>query len=64
MAMSRRTRFFLQLLAVAVIITGAVVLVPRLLVGVEWIVHELRRSWWLILLLALALWWLVAGRKR
>ncbi len=62
--MNRQTRLAARLLALAVIVVGAVILLPRLLGGLEHLVRELRINWWLYALVALAIWILLALKKR
>ncbi|HLP01472.1 MAG TPA: hypothetical protein VK163_05560 [Opitutaceae bacterium] len=63
--MNRQTRLAVRLLALAVIVVGAAVLLPYVLDGVSILLHAVRRNWWLVVLVALAVWALVAsGKKR
>jgi hypothetical protein len=63
--MNRSTQLAVRLLAIGVIVVGAVVLLPDLLGGVERLLREIRTHWWLLVLVALAIWALLAlGKKR
>ncbi len=63
--MNRQTRLAVRLLAFGVIVAAAVVLLPRVLGGLETLLREIRLHWWLIVLVGLAVWVLVAsGKKR
>lgn len=62
--MNRQTRLAVRLLAIAVIVVGGVILLPNLLGGLERLVRELRINWWLYGLVALAVWVLLALKKR
>lgn len=63
--MNRSTRLAVRLLAIAVIVVGAVVLLPEVLGGLERLLRIIRVNWWLVLLVALAIWTLLAlGKKR
>lgn len=63
--MNRQTRLAVRLLAVGVIVVGAVVLLPHVLDGVAILLNAIRRNWWLVVLVALAVWGLLAsGKKR
>lgn len=63
--MNRQTRLVVRLLALGVIVAAAVVLLPRVLGGLELLLREIRLHWWLVVLVGLAVWVLVAsGKKR
>ncbi len=62
--MNRQTRLAVRLLAIAVIVVGAAVLLPHVLDGLSLLLHAVRRNWWLVVLVALAVWVLVASGKR
>jgi len=63
--MNRNTKLAVRLLALGVIIVGAVVMLPVVLGGVERLLREIRYHWWLLVLVALAVWVLLAlGKKR
>ena len=62
--MNPRTRASLQLGLLLLLILGLVFLFPRALGFVELAARELRYFWWLILLVALAVWLIWAGRRR
>ena|GEM_PF-4675396 len=62
---NRQTRLVLRLLAIAVIVVGAAVLLPHVLDGLQILLIAIRRNWWLVVLVGLALWTLFAlGKKR
>ena len=64
-AMNRNTRLAVRLLAIGVIIASAVVLLPEVLGGLERLLRIIRVNWWLVVLVALAVWTLLAlGKKR
>ncbi len=54
--MNPRLRAVLQICVLIVVITALVLVFPRALAFVEMAARELRYFWWLILILALALW--------
>ena len=62
--MNPRAKAALQILLLLVVMTVLVLLFPRAMAFVEMAARQLRYFWWLILLVALALWliWGV-GRK-
>ena len=62
--MNPRTRASLQLGLLLLLILGLLLLFPRALGFVEMAARELRYFWWLILLVALAVWLIWAGRRR
>ena len=62
--MSPRARASLQLGLLGFVILGLLLLFPRALGFVEMAARELRYFWWLVLLVALALWLIWAGRRR
>jgi hypothetical protein len=63
--MNRNTSLALRLLATGVIIAGAVVMLPVVLGGLERLLREIRIHWWLLVLVALAIWTLLAlGAKK
>jgi hypothetical protein len=62
--MSPRTRASLQLGFLILVILGLLLLFPRALGVVEMAARELRYFWWLVLLVALAVWLIWAGRRR
>jgi hypothetical protein len=62
--MNPRTRASLQLGLLLLLILGLLLLFPRALGFVEMAARELRYFWWLILLAALAVWLIWAGRRR
>ena len=63
--MNRSTRLAVRLLAIGVIVVGAVVLLPEVLGGLERLLRIIRVNWWLVVLVALAVWTLLAlGKKR
>ncbi|HQF40225.1 MAG TPA: hypothetical protein PK322_14000 [Opitutaceae bacterium] len=62
--MNRQTRLAVRLLAIGVIAVGAVILLPRLLGGLETLLREIRHNWWLIVGIGLAIWVLLALGKR
>ena len=61
--MKLRTRAGLQLLVLLIVGTGLVLLFPPALRFVEGAAREIRYLWWLILLVALAV-WLIWGANR
>ncbi len=63
--MNRQTRLAVRLLAIGVIVAGAVVMLPRVLDGLERLLREIRYHWWLLVLVGLSIWVLIAlGKKR
>jgi hypothetical protein len=62
--MNPRTRAVLQVTVLVVVVGALVLLFPKAYAFVEMAARELRYFWWLILLLALAIWliWGI-GRK-
>ncbi len=61
--MNPRTRALLQITVLIVVIGGLVLLFPEAYAFVEKAARELRYFWWLILILALAI-WLIWGLGR
>ena len=53
-----------QLLVLAVVIGGLILIFPRAFAFTEMAARELRYFWWLILLVALALWLIWGFRRR
>ena len=63
--MNRNTRLTVRLLAIGVVLVGTVVLLPEVLGGLERLLRIIRVNWWLVVLVALAVWTLlVLGKKR
>ena len=62
--MNPRTRASLQLGLLLLLILGLLLLFPRALGFVEMAARELRYFWWLVLLVALAVWLIWVGRRR
>jgi hypothetical protein len=63
--MNPRAAFFLKLCGLVIVILILVLLFPPLLEFVEMAARDLRYFWWLILLLALAVWLIWGlGRKK
>jgi len=62
--MATRARAFSQLAVLLAVVIGLVLLFPRAYAFVEQAARELRYFWWLVLLVALAIWliWGI-GRK-
>ncbi len=62
--MSPRARAMLQVAVLVAVVIGLVLLFPRAYAFVEQAARELRYFWWLVLLVALAIWliWGI-GRK-
>lgn len=62
--MNPRTRAIIQVLILAVVVVGLVLVFPRAYGFVEMAARELKYFWWLVLLVALAVWliWGI-GRK-
>ncbi len=61
--MNPRWRAVLQLAVLVAVVVGLFLLFPRAVAFVEMAARELRYLWWLILLVALAL-WLIWGARR
>jgi len=61
--MNPRLRAVLQIAVLLAVVVGLLLLFPRAFAFVELAARELRYLWWLILLLALAV-WLIWGMKR
>ena len=62
--MNPRTRAIIQVCILLVVLTGLVLLFPRAYGFVEMAARELRYLWWLILAVALAIWFIWGlGRK-
>jgi uncharacterized membrane-anchored protein len=61
--MNPRARAVLQILVLVIVIGSLVLLFPKAYVFVEKAARELRYFWWLILLIALAI-WLIWGLGR
>ena len=62
--MTARLRAAIQLGILLVVVVGLVLLFPRAYAFVEMAARELRYFWWLILLVALAIWFIWGvGRK-
>lgn len=62
--MNPRARASLQIGFLILLVLGLMFLFPRALGFVEMAARELRYFWWLILLVALAVWLIWAGRRR
>ena len=63
--MNLRTRAMIQICLLLAVLTGLVLLFPRAYGFVEMAARELRYFWWLVLLVALAIWFVWGlGRKR
>lgn len=64
--MNPRFVFAFKLLAALLLIAGLALLFPAVMKFVEMAAVELRYLWWLVLLLALALWliWGLGSKKR
>ena len=63
--MNRNTRLAVRLLAITVLVVGAVVLLPEVLGGLERLLRIIRVNWWLVVLVGLAILTLLAlGKKR
>jgi hypothetical protein len=62
--MNPRARASLQIGFLIFLVLGLMFLFPRALGFVEMAARELRYFWWLILLVALAVWLIWAGRRR
>jgi hypothetical protein len=63
--MNPRLRAALQLLVLIAVVAVLFLVFPKTLVFVEMAARELRYLWWLVLLVALAIWLIwSAGRRR
>jgi hypothetical protein len=62
--MNPRTRAALQVVVLALVVLGLFLLFPSALGFVELAARELRYFWWLILLVALAVWLIWAGKRK
>jgi uncharacterized membrane-anchored protein len=62
--MNPRPRAALQLGLLVLVVLGLIFLFPRALAFLELAARELRYFWWLILLVALAVWLIWAGRRK
>lgn len=62
--MKRPVRLALQLLAIGVLICGAVVLLPPVLTSVASLLSTVRHNWWLVLLVVFAVWVLLQNRRK
>ena len=62
--MNPRVRAALQIGFLILLVLGLMLIFPRALGFVEMAARELRYFWWLILLVALAVWLIWAGRRR
>jgi hypothetical protein len=64
--MNPRWAFFLKLCGLAIVILILVLVFPPLLEFVEMAARDLRYLWWLVLLVALAVWliWGLGRKKR
>lgn len=62
--MTPRQRLFLQSFILLLVIGGWILLFPGALKFVKMAARELRYFWWLILLVALALWLIWGFRRR
>jgi hypothetical protein len=62
--MTPARRVLIQLTMLALVLVGLFLLFPRAFAFAEMAARELRYFWWLILLVAFALWLLWAFRKR
>jgi hypothetical protein len=61
--MNPRVRASLQIGFLILLVLGLMLIFPRALGFVEMAARELRYFWWLILLVALAVWLIWAGRR-
>lgn len=64
--MSPRTIAILKILSLVVVTVGLILIFPKALGFVEMGAREVRYLWWMILLLALAVWliWGLGGKKK
>jgi hypothetical protein len=62
--MRPRTRAGLQLLVLLLVGTGLMIIFPSTLRFAEAAAREIRYLWWLILLIALAIWFIWSGNRR
>ena len=62
--MNPRPRALLQLGLLVLVSLGLLLVFPRALGFVEMAARELRYFWWLLLLVALAVWLIWAGRRQ
>lgn len=62
--MNPRLRALLQIGFLVLVVLGLLFLFPRAFAFVELAARELRYLWWLVLLLALAVWLIWAGRRK
>ena len=64
--MSPRARAMLQVAVLLAVVIGLVLLFPRTYAFVEQAARELRYFWWLVLLVALAIWliWGIGRRPK
>jgi hypothetical protein len=62
--MNPRNRTLIQIAILVLVIGGLILIFPRALGFVEMAARELRYFWWLILLVALAIWLIWGFKKR
>ncbi len=62
--MTPRNRTLIQLAVLVAVIGGLILFFPRALAFTEMAARELRYFWWLILLIALAIWLIWGFKKR
>lgn len=62
--MNPRTRASFQIGLLLLVIVGLLLLFPSAMGFIEMAARELRYFWWLILLVALAVWLIWAGRRK
>ena len=62
--MRPRTRAGLQLLVLLLVAAGLMIIFPSTLRFAEAAAREIRYLWWLILLIALAIWFIWSGNRR
>lgn len=62
--MNQRPRFPIQWAVVAAVVVGLFLIFPSALGFVEMAARELRYLWWLVLLVALAVWLIWASKRR
>jgi len=62
--MRPRTRAGLQLLVLLLVGAGLMIIFPSTLRFAEAAAREIRYLWWLILLIALAIWFIWSGNRR